>query len=99
MRDHVWRDLFQDILRYTEEHIDFLKTQIELADKVGIQNYLQSQMGELGQAAHSTQPNRLRHAGTGRARCSAGATTLLPYRLFLTLRATKHRQTSRKNSL
>ena len=48
VRDYVSRDLLQKILDDTEEHIDFLEQQLELIDKVGLQNYLQSQMGELG---------------------------------------------------
>ena len=47
VRDYVSRDLLQKILDDTEEHIDFLETQIELIDKVSLPNYLQSQMGEL----------------------------------------------------
>lgn len=42
-KDYVSRDLFDAILTSEEEHVDFLETQLDLIDKVGIQNYLQSQ--------------------------------------------------------
>jgi bacterioferritin len=42
--DYVSREIFEDILDSEEEHVDWLETQLGLIDKMGLQNYLQSQM-------------------------------------------------------
>jgi len=44
VRDFVSRDLFQSILSDEEEHVDYLETQLDLLNRVGIQNYQQFQM-------------------------------------------------------
>jgi len=44
VQDYISRELLQDILGNEEEHIDWLETQLDLVDAIGLQNYLQSQM-------------------------------------------------------
>ena len=44
--DYGSRELLEDILESEEEHIDWLETQLGLIDKVGMENYLQSQMDD-----------------------------------------------------
>jgi bacterioferritin len=46
--DFVSREIFVDILDDTEEHIDWLETQLELIDKISLPNYLQSQLKDGG---------------------------------------------------
>ena len=50
VRDYVSRELLEHILVDTEEHIDFLETQLQLLRALGDQNYLQSAMGEVGES-------------------------------------------------
>jgi bacterioferritin len=44
VQDFVSREILVDILDDTEDHVDHIETQLELIGKVGLQNYLQSQM-------------------------------------------------------
>ena len=43
INDYVSREIFNSILESEEEHVDWLETQLGLIEKVGVQNYLQSQ--------------------------------------------------------
>jgi bacterioferritin len=45
IKDYVSRELFDDILESEEEHVDWLETQLDLIDRVGLENYQQSHMG------------------------------------------------------
>ena len=53
VKDYVSREVAVDILEDAEDHIDFLETEIDLVNKVGLENYLQSQMkpGEDGKSS------------------------------------------------
>jgi bacterioferritin len=48
-QDYVSRQILTEILRDTEDHIDFLETQLNLARELGDANYLQSAAGELSE--------------------------------------------------
>ena len=43
-KDYVSRDLFDAILESEEEHVDWLETQLDLIERIGLENYCQSQI-------------------------------------------------------
>jgi bacterioferritin len=50
VRDYVSRELFRSILDNEEEHVDFIETQLELIEKMGLQNYIQLQSAPADEA-------------------------------------------------
>jgi bacterioferritin len=47
VKDYVSRDLFEDLMKDEEHHIDFLETELDLIKKVGLELYSQKRIGEL----------------------------------------------------
>jgi bacterioferritin len=45
IKDYVSRDLFDHILSSEEEHVDWLETQLDLIERIGLENYQQAQIG------------------------------------------------------
>jgi bacterioferritin len=50
VKDFPSRDLFEELMADEEGHIDFLETQLDLVDKLGLQLYSQGHMGKPGKA-------------------------------------------------
>lgn len=49
VRDYVSRDLFAHILDNEEEHVDFLETQFDMIERMGLENYVQLQSRPAGE--------------------------------------------------
>jgi bacterioferritin len=47
VKDYVSRDLFEELMKDEEGHIDFLETQLDLVAKLGLELYAQHHIGEL----------------------------------------------------
>lgn len=45
VKDYPSRDLFEDLMKDEEHHIDFLETQLDLVKDLGVQLYSQKHMG------------------------------------------------------
>jgi bacterioferritin len=51
VKDYVTRELLVTIQTSEEQHIDFIEEQLGLIDKMGLQNYIQSATGEMGESS------------------------------------------------
>jgi len=48
VRDYTSREIFERILESEEEHVDFLETQFDMIERMGLPNYVQLQSGPAG---------------------------------------------------
>ena len=46
VKDYVSRDLFEELMKDEEHHIDFLETQLDLVEQLGVQLYAQHHIGK-----------------------------------------------------
>ncbi|MGD9664199.1 MAG: bacterioferritin [Novosphingobium sp.] len=49
VRDYVSREIFERILESEEEHVDFLETQFDMIERMGLENYVQLQSQPAGE--------------------------------------------------
>jgi bacterioferritin len=49
VRDYVSREIFERILESEEEHVDFLETQFDMIERMGLHNYVQLQSKPAGE--------------------------------------------------
>jgi bacterioferritin len=49
VRDYVSREIFERILENEEEHVDFLETQFDMIERMGLPNYVQLQSEPAGE--------------------------------------------------
>ena len=52
VKDYVSRDLFEKLMSDEEHHIDFLETQLDLIQRIGLELYTQKHVGELQNKEH-----------------------------------------------
>ncbi len=52
VKDYVTRDLFENLMMDEEHHIDFLETQLELINLIGLELYTQKHVGGLESEEH-----------------------------------------------
>src|SRR6202140_3410089 len=56
VKDYVSRDLFESLMKDEEHHIDFLETQLDLIQRIGLELYTQKHVGGLGRESYPSAP-------------------------------------------